>query len=79
MTIPTLTGEKEVTLSEGTQNESTITLKGEGMPRFNSSGSGDEIVNIIVEIPKHLTKEQREHLEKLAELDGNRRKKFGVF
>jgi molecular chaperone DnaJ len=79
VTIPTLTGEKEVTLSEGTQNESTITLKGEGMPRFNSSGSGDEIVNIIVEIPKHITSEQRELLEKFAKLDPAKKRKFGIF
>ncbi len=79
VSVPTLYGDKEITLEEGTQSDSTVTLKGQGMPRFNSSGVGDEIAKMVVEVPKHLTKEQREHLERLAELDGNKKKKFGIF
>ncbi|MCL4389273.1 MAG: molecular chaperone DnaJ [Candidatus Marsarchaeota archaeon] len=79
ITVPTLYGDKEETISEGTQSGSTITLKGQGMPRLNATGTGDEIATIVVDVPKHLSKEQREHLEKLAELDGSKKKKFGIF
>jgi molecular chaperone DnaJ len=77
--VPTIEGEKKVAIGEGTQSDSRITLKGLGMPHFGRSGAGDEVVRIVVEVPKHMTKEQREYLEKFAELDGTRRKKFGIF
>ena len=77
--VPTLEGEKSIRISEGTQSDSEVKLKGMGMPRFGGSGSGDEIVRIVVDVPKHLTKEQKEYLEKLADLDGSKKRKFGIF
>lgn len=77
--VPTLYGEREAVLEEGTQSDSTVTLKGQGMPHFNSPGMGDEIARIVVEIPRHLTKEQKDLLEKLSGFDDHKRKKQGKF
>ncbi|MGD0729333.1 MAG: molecular chaperone DnaJ [Candidatus Micrarchaeaceae archaeon] len=77
----TIKGDKKISIEEGTQNSSKITLKGEGMPHFRGSGHGDEIVNIIVDIPKKLTNEQKELVRKLANLnpDDDKKKRFGIF
>ncbi len=51
----------------GTQPGATLVLKGRGVPRLRASGRGDQRIMINVEVPKHLTAEQRDLLEKLAE------------
>ena len=79
ITVPTLDGSKSVRLEEGTQSGSRITLKGQGIPHFNSSGSGNEIVSIVLEVPKHPSKEQKEYLQRLSDLDSQKKKKFGIF
>jgi molecular chaperone DnaJ len=77
--VPTLDGEKSLDVEEGTQNNSTVLLKGHGMPRFRGPGSGDEIIEFIVDIPKRLTSEQKELVRKFAELDDGKKRKFGIF
>ncbi|MCL5404442.1 MAG: molecular chaperone DnaJ [Candidatus Marsarchaeota archaeon] len=78
--VPTLSGSKEITVSPGTQNGDTIILKGEGVPRFNRSGSGDEIIRIAIDMPKRLTQEQEEILRRYMETEGkdsqDKRKRF---
>jgi molecular chaperone DnaJ len=69
--VPTLDGKVKYTIPEGTQSGTVFRLKGKGIPFLRSTGRGDQYVTVTVEIPKSLTKEQREIVEKLAEsLDG---------
>ncbi len=75
--VPTLNGKKSMDIEEGTQNNAKVVIKGEGMPRFQGSGTGDEVANIIVDIPKHLTKEQKELVRKFAGHDDDSKGKFG--
>lgn len=80
--VPTLlNGSKKIEIEEGTQNNAKVVLRGEGMPRFGGSGSGDEIVNITVDIPKRLTEKQKDLIRRLSEPgeDGRRRGAFGLF
>lgn len=70
VSAPTIDGEKNVDIAEGTQNNSKVVLKDQGVPHFNRSGSGDEILNIIVDLPKHLSKEQKELVKKFSDPDG---------
>ena len=66
--IPTIDGTKEVyKIPEGTQSHTEITLKGKGVPYLNSKSRGNMYVNILVEIPKHLSQKQKEILQ---EFDG---------
>jgi molecular chaperone DnaJ len=76
--VPTLDGEKKAKVNEGTPSDTTIILKGQGIPHFNRGGIGDEIIRVVIDVPKHLTKEQREYLEKFADMD-TKKKKFGLF
>ena len=58
--------EVEVTVPEGTQNGRIIKVRGAGMPRLRSDRRGDLLVHVNVEIPKKLSKRERELLEQFA-------------
>lgn len=68
--VPTLDGEVEMTIPQGTQTGKVFRLRGKGVPRLRSDGSsasrGDQLVYITVEVPTKLTEEQRELFEQLA-------------
>ncbi|PRQ09634.1 molecular chaperone DnaJ [Enhygromyxa salina] len=66
VTIPTLTGEAELEIDPGTQPETIITRRGEGIPVLGSRGKGDQHVRVKVTVPKKLTSEQDEKLRALA-------------
>ncbi len=67
--VPTLHGEKVMTLQPGTQNGAVLRMRGLGMPVYDTSGSfGDLYVEIMVEIPRELSAKERELYEALREL-----------
>jgi molecular chaperone DnaJ len=68
--VPTLDGPVKMKIPAGTQSGRLFRLRGKGIPSLGGSGRGDQHVRVLVETPTHLTKEQRELLEKFAELAG---------
>jgi len=68
--VPTLDGPHKLKIPAGTQPGKTFKLKGKGIPALGGGGRGDEHVHVQVEIPTHLSPEQRELLAKFAELSG---------
>jgi molecular chaperone DnaJ len=64
--VPTLEGEVPVEVPAGTQPGETILLRGRGMPPLGRGRTGDLRVVVNVAIPRRLTGEQRDLLEKLA-------------
>jgi molecular chaperone DnaJ len=64
--VPGLNGEETVKIPEGTQTGEIIRLKGKGMPDPHGGGKGDLYVNIHVEVPTKLTREQRRLFETLG-------------
>jgi molecular chaperone DnaJ len=67
--VPTLTGAEHTTVPRGTQSGDILKLKGRGMPDLNGRGRGDELVEVVVETPRHLSPRQEELLRELAELE----------
>jgi molecular chaperone DnaJ len=67
---PTIDGSESIRITPGAQSGDTAVIRGKGVPRFNRSGVGDEIIRIQVDMPKKLTAEQEELIKKYAELDG---------
>jgi molecular chaperone DnaJ len=65
--IPTLEGAASVELPAGTQPGEVLTLRGEGMPALGRSRRGNLRVVVNVVIPRRLSGEQRELLERLNE------------
>jgi molecular chaperone DnaJ len=60
--VPSLDGTREFKIPSGTQHGSTFRIKGEGLPDLRTRRKGDQLVRIIIEIPRHLTSEQKELL-----------------
>lgn len=68
--VPTLQGEIEYDLPEGTQSGTTFSIKGKGIKNISGRSTGDLNFTVIVDIPKKLNNEQREIIKKLAEISG---------
>ena len=69
--VPTLEGKAKMTIPAGTPPGKVFRLRGKGIPHLHSSGSGDELVIVNVEIPAHLSGEQRKLFEQLAQTLGS--------
>ncbi len=62
---PTLDGTASVQVPPGTQPGEVLTLRGEGMPALHRGRRGDLRVVVNVVVPRRLSEEQRELLERL--------------
>jgi molecular chaperone DnaJ len=79
--VPTLDGPIELDVPAGTQPHDTLTLRGKGMPALRRGRHGDLRVVVNVVIPRRLSAEQRDLLERLAGTlsEENLRSDEGVF
>ena len=68
--IPTIDGKVKWTLPEGTQPGTTFRLRGKGIPSINGRGRGDQFVTVQVQVPKNLTREQKEALHAYGQAMG---------
>jgi molecular chaperone DnaJ len=77
--VNTVDGEVEVTIPAGTQPGRVITLEERGVPRLgNPVSRGDHLLTVHIDIPTKVNAEERELLEKLAKIRGERAGKGGV-
>lgn len=65
-TIQTLSGEATLKVPSGTQSGTKFRLKGKGLPSLNGFGRGDQYVIIHADIPKTLTRQEKELVEQLS-------------
>ena len=68
--IPTIDGDVEYTMPEGTQSGTTFRLRGKGVPSVNGRGRGDQFITVRVQVPRCLTKEQKDALQEYAQTMG---------
>ena len=66
--VPTLKGKAKLQIPAGTQPGRLLRMRGLGMPSLHRKGAGDQLVKVQVEVPRKLTKEQRELVKRLGEL-----------
>ena len=64
--VPTLNGSKRIRVSPGTQHGTVQRLRGEGPPRLGGKGRGDIHYRLAIDVPRSLSKEQREVVDELA-------------
>ncbi len=64
--VPTLTGKAELKIPRGTQHGQLFRLGGLGLPDIRTRRHGDELVQVLIEIPKKLNKQQSELLREFA-------------
>jgi molecular chaperone DnaJ len=67
--VPTLAGRGELEVPAGTQSGQVFRLGGQGMPDPRRRGLGDLLVQVLIEVPKKLSKEEDTLLRELAELE----------
>jgi len=67
--VPTLEGRGEVVVPAGTQSGQVFRMGGKGMPDPRRRGLGDLLVQVLIEVPKKLSKEEESLLRNLAELE----------
>ena len=80
--IPMVDGSTEkFVIPNGTQTGTKFTIKERGFISLNSASRGNFVFTVIVQIPKKLSKEQRELMEKLAKTMNEQPpiKKKGIF
>ena len=65
--VPTLDGTTELEVPAGIQPNETLVLRGRGMPALRGRRHGDLRVVVNVIVPRHLKREQRDLLQKLAD------------
>ena len=79
--VPTVDGKVEYNVPEGTQSGTTFRLRGKGIQYLGGRGRGDQYVKVMVEIPKKLTRAQRDALAAFEQSlkDDNYEQRKGFF
>ncbi len=66
--VPTLDGKTLLKIPAGTQPNTTLRLKGKGIPHLRGYGNGDHYVKIQVVLPKSLSSKEKQLIEEFAQL-----------
>ncbi|MFB3737930.1 MAG: molecular chaperone DnaJ [Candidatus Velamenicoccus archaeovorus] len=75
--VPTLNGAVTLKVPAGTQNGQTFRIRGKGAPK--RGGQGDLLVKVDVQVPKKLSREEKQLLRQLKELETESpRRRLGV-
>jgi len=70
--VATLDDRANITIKPGTQHGDLIHIKGQGLPvRPNSDQRGDLVVACMIEVPRKLTRKQKELLREYAETENH--------
>jgi len=67
--VPTITSRESLTIPEGTQHGAILQIKGQGLPNLQSGRRGSLLVQVLVEIPKKLNKQQKDLLREFAKTE----------
>ena len=71
--MPNIDGSKsKVKIPAGTQSGKQLRLRDKGMPMLRSGGYGDLYLQVKIETPVSLNKEQKELLEKFRDLEDSK-------
>lgn len=65
--VETVDGPVELKISAGTQTNTPFRLRGKGVPSIHGNVRGDQIVEVVVEVPKKLSRQQKKLLEEFDE------------
>ncbi|HEX7938461.1 MAG TPA: molecular chaperone DnaJ [Gemmatimonadaceae bacterium] len=66
VTVPTVTGTVMLTVPAGTQSGQVFHLRGRGLPRVNTGGTGDLHVRVQLWTPERLTEKEKQLINELA-------------
>ncbi|MCL2103193.1 MAG: molecular chaperone DnaJ [Syntrophorhabdaceae bacterium] len=66
--VPTLSGKKELVIPAGTASGREFVLRGEGVASLSSGRRGNLVISVLIEVPRKLSKRQKELLEEFQKL-----------
>jgi molecular chaperone DnaJ len=67
--VPTLFGKSNLRVPPGTQHGEVLVLKNLGLPDHNRGGQGHQLVQVLIEIPKKISRKQEDILREYAKLE----------
>jgi molecular chaperone DnaJ len=77
--VPTLNGSVTLKVPPGTASGKTFRIRGKGAPRPRKGGNGDLLVTVKVDVPAKLSREEKDLLMQLREIQRESpRKRLGV-
>lgn len=65
--VPTIGGRARLKIAPGTQPGKVLRLRGKGLPSTEGYGTGDELINVMVYIPEHLSDQEKSAVEALRD------------
>jgi molecular chaperone DnaJ len=68
--VATPDGPVSLKVPGGSEDGKLLRIKGRGAPRLKGTGQGDVLARIRIEVPKKVSKKQRELLEQLQKAGG---------
>ena len=63
--VPTIDGKAKIKIPAGTQSGKIFRLKGKGFPEVNGYAKGDQLVQVNIWTPQHVSSEEKSMLEKM--------------
>ena len=66
--VPTFKGKAKLKIEAGTQPGKLLRMRDKGIKHLNSSGYGDQLVKVNVDVPKKTNSKEKEILKELADL-----------
>jgi DnaJ-class molecular chaperone len=67
--VPTIDGEVKLKVRPGTQPNTMVRLRGQGIQVLQGRGRGDEYVRLVVKIPEKISKRQKELVEEFEKIN----------
>ncbi|HXY81086.1 MAG TPA: molecular chaperone DnaJ [Gaiellaceae bacterium] len=68
--VPTPDGPVSLKIPGGSEDGKLLRIKGRGAPKLSGSGKGDVLARVRIEVPKRVSKKERELLEQLKQVGG---------
>ncbi len=72
ISVPTLNGNKKLQIPKGTQPGDVLTFAGEGVPSLRTGRRGDQLIQLDIRTPTHLSKKQESLLKEFSQLESNK-------
>jgi molecular chaperone DnaJ len=70
--VPTLNGDKKLQIPKGTQPGDVLYFNGEGIPSLRTGRRGNQIIQVDIKTPTHLSKKQEALLKEFAEVESSK-------